>query len=136
MKKAIIDVEAVTIGQLESLTTFDRDRIARQLQEAGMKATAGPNGSKRFPLKAALETLYHRGAELSPSDQRALAQAEKAKVETAILREEFVLIDEAVKPHHLFTSRVREIIDESDFPLEVRCRIVDLWRERGREPYW
>lgn len=123
-----IKIRAVTIRQLESVTPFDRNRIARELREAGIKSTPGPKRSKCYHLKDAIEVLFLRDDELTPSDQRNLAQAEKARTETAILKRKYIPIEEATECLRLYCARVREIIDESDFPREVKSRIIDLWR--------
>lgn len=123
-----IKVRAVTIRQLESVTPFDRNRIAKELREAGLKSTPGPKKSKCYDLKQALETLFLRDDELSPSDQRNLAQAEKARTETAILKRKYIKIEEATECLEIAGQRIREIIDNLDVSRESKSAMIDALR--------
>lgn len=131
----VCNLRAMSIRQLEKLTRFDRNRISKMLSEAGLKWTAGDNRAKLYDGPSAIEVLYRRDEEVSPSDQRNLAQAEKARTETAILKRKYILINEAVQANEMFLNRVREIIDEADIPREIKARFIDLMRERLEKPY-
>jgi len=71
--------------------------------------------------------------ELSPSDRRNMAQADKLETETAILRREWIPVDEAAEIVGVALDHVQKQIEASELPPATRTALIEKLQDLKME---
>jgi len=112
---------------------MDKRTVSNVLESSGL------NASKRGPaitypaidgLRALVDHRNTPDGEISPADQRNLAQAEKLRVEAAVLRREWMPVADAVEIAGKLCDIIQQDVEKWDRDPEERREIVERLQQK------
>lgn len=125
---AEISATKLSTNQFSQLTGLDRRTIDKYFEAEGVKST-GTGKANAFNLREGIKALIFCSKGQSSADRRNEAQARKAEVETEILQQKWIKIEEIEEPIRLAFSNMNSVIQASKLDEEEKERIVSRLRE-------